>query len=452
MDSHDYDLSKSFNDNHLDSVNDLDELCSLTCKNENLDSKIDNNNFTKQSNISNHNISNKQTYPPLLNPKEVDYRQINPKLAWELNLPLPDNYKFVWVSNGGSGSEATMVFFEHCHVNLEAYWYCEKEKYERDFNMLISKPLEYNIICIHPRLVGLKYISLLQKTDFLYVAGDVISRLKVGLNHLADMQEQIKYEHRNPKLTIPITYTPPILKYSFPNKNGLPDTAQLNSYMCNIYTGFYEFLCNATPYIKNLYLLNADDLGKNNAFSTFKKLHHIFSFPQPPNDKKLFLQRVNMFRGGLCAMPVNLHINLSGIKSQIIINIMPYRLSLSLKHKINITQHFFTSPIFIDDMEILLLADEKDFRELAQHNDTLTKTKQYLIDYIAALEQSVIKTKAELVNEIDILQYLKTNKDICVELMGYLHDEIRYFKTYCPNIVASWKYYQEFEKIYKECL
>lgn len=39
-------------------------------------------------------------YPPLLNPQDLDYESIPTDLAWEMNLPLPKNYDFMYFSNG----------------------------------------------------------------------------------------------------------------------------------------------------------------------------------------------------------------------------------------------------------------------------------------------------------------------------------------------------------------
>ena len=44
-------------------------------------------------------------YPPLLNPKKLDYTKIPAEVAWDLNLPLPPYYQFVFF-----GSHALWIF------------------------------------------------------------------------------------------------------------------------------------------------------------------------------------------------------------------------------------------------------------------------------------------------------------------------------------------------------
>ncbi|EDP2687118.1 DUF2972 domain-containing protein, partial [Campylobacter jejuni] len=56
----------------------------------------------------------------------------------------------------------------------------------------------------------------------------------------------------------------------------------------------------------------------------------------------------------------------------------------------------------------------------------------------------------KLFKEEDILNYLKKNKDLALKLKGILDKDYIHIKKHRPDIVASWKYYQEFEKMCKE--
>ncbi|HFP7754364.1 TPA: hypothetical protein ACHDRY_001774, partial [Campylobacter jejuni] len=49
-------------------------------------------------------------FPPLINPNTVDYFNIDAKLAWKLNLPLPQFYKFVYWGSHGAGNTGFGVF------------------------------------------------------------------------------------------------------------------------------------------------------------------------------------------------------------------------------------------------------------------------------------------------------------------------------------------------------
>lgn len=49
-------------------------------------------------------------FPPLLNPKQIDYNKIPSSVAWELNLPLPQKFKFVYWGSHGAGNTGFGVF------------------------------------------------------------------------------------------------------------------------------------------------------------------------------------------------------------------------------------------------------------------------------------------------------------------------------------------------------
>ncbi|MBD5164954.1 hypothetical protein [Helicobacter sp.] len=51
-----------------------------------------------------------QPFPPLLNPENIDYHQIPCEVAWELNLPLPQKFKFVYWGSHGAGNTGFGVF------------------------------------------------------------------------------------------------------------------------------------------------------------------------------------------------------------------------------------------------------------------------------------------------------------------------------------------------------
>lgn len=390
----------------------------------------------------------------MLDPKTIDYNLIETGIGWELNLPLPNNYKFVWVSNGGSGSEAFMSFLEHCGVNLEPFWHETKEKYVLDFNMLVSKPNEYNILCVCNRgIEHTKYIHLVEKRDFIYIAGDVISRLKTALNHLNNdkMANIITHSVRNPTIDTPKKDLFPTLRYYLEDSNGLPSIKRLNTHILYSCTGFYEFFSYTKSYINNLYVMGTDDLSAENAYKTFQRLYEIFLFPKAPSDKKLFVQRANKFRGGLYVLPISLWIQLADI--QIAIEIMPYRLSLNLpskESKINISQEIFSREIIIDSMEIVFMIKQDEFEQLIKDGKTFDKVKLYVTEYIGMLEESVDHNKSQLVNEADILLHLQANKSHREQLRNLMKAEAEYFKTYCGDIFSSWKYYQEFERMCME--
>ena len=112
-------------------------------------------------------LDTKHPYPPLLNPDSIDYEAIPAELAWEMNLPLPTYYDFLYISSGASGSAATFKFFLECKVNIGDAVVC-KNYYMQNYSRFLTHKYEKNCLfsyCnyMHTQQDSLKYRSLLRK-------------------------------------------------------------------------------------------------------------------------------------------------------------------------------------------------------------------------------------------------------------------------------------------------
>ncbi|MEG25545.1 DUF2972 domain-containing protein, partial [Campylobacter jejuni] len=58
--------------------------------------------------------------------------------------------------------------------------------------------------------------------------------------------------------------------------------------------------------------------------------------------------------------------------------------------------------------------------------------------------------RKKIINECEILNFMRINPDILMKYKNKLDKELVHIKQHRPDIVASWKYYQEFEKMCKE--
>ncbi|ENJ8750192.1 hypothetical protein AB2A77_000958 [Campylobacter jejuni] len=63
-------------------------------------------------------------YPSLLDPKKlndqaekINYHNISGELAWKMNLPLPENYKLIWLWAACSGTMAIYTFFNYSDIS-----------------------------------------------------------------------------------------------------------------------------------------------------------------------------------------------------------------------------------------------------------------------------------------------------------------------------------------------
>ncbi|HDV7400369.1 TPA: DUF2972 domain-containing protein, partial [Campylobacter jejuni] len=118
------------------------------------------------------------------------------------------------------------------------------------------------------------------------------------------------------------------------------------------------------------------------------------------------------------------------------------------KEYINFTKEFFDKPLKYENLGIFLKPQE--FERLKQDSKLFDVAKRYLNNFIEALEERIDLEKAKLFKEKDVLNYLKENKELRVKLKNILDKELVHIKQHRPDIVASWKYYQEFEQMCKE--
>ncbi|EAK4521443.1 invasion protein, partial [Campylobacter coli] len=101
-----------------------------------------------QENYTNH------PYPPLLNPNYIDTDASRhcAELAWDLNLPLPKHYKFIYISPHGVGAAAFLRYLnEACNVFCLASWmlpYDAKERYCINYMCLNDKNISDQAINI----------------------------------------------------------------------------------------------------------------------------------------------------------------------------------------------------------------------------------------------------------------------------------------------------------------
>ncbi|ECT4085680.1 TPA: DUF2972 domain-containing protein [Campylobacter jejuni] len=66
------------------------------------------------------------------------------------------------------------------------------------------------------------------------------------------------------------------------------------------------------------------------------------------------------------------------------------------------------------------------------------------------LEQKIKEFESRKVTEIDILEWIKQDQDLILSLKEMFERELICIKQLRPDIVASWKHYQEFEKMCEE--
>ncbi|ELR7022756.1 DUF2972 domain-containing protein [Campylobacter coli] len=422
------------------------------------------NDFNEKYKKENH------PYPSLLDPKKlndekekINYKNIPAKLAWEMNLPLPDNYEFVFLSGGLSGHAAMMSFFNVCgigylyhHMDLMKNRYIDYYHFSRIENLYSIITYGQYSLTQGMNNIG-KYLTLINKIPILFLVRDPISRLKTGVNHPI----------LNPKSMKEICLN-----------NDYSDVFKNKMYVGDIGKNFYysekpsmkylpRWINEDTMYQTSLCLLfsnrdityiDMEEIKPAKAFDTMCDLANKFGFKKP-TDKKFFEGVMNGDLAGF--IPINLFIDK---KNLIYNNKVIYKDNDSIhlqitstnliefykqsKEYINFTKEFFDKPLKYENLGIFLKPQE--FERLKQDSKLFDVAKRYLNNFIEALEERIDLEKAKLFKEKDVLNYLKENKELRVKLKNILDKELVHIKQHRPDIVASWKYYQEFEQMCKE--
>ncbi|EMV9609765.1 sugar transferase, partial [Campylobacter coli] len=136
-------------------------------------------------------------YPSLLDPKKlndknekINYKNIPAELAWEMNLPLPRNYRFIFITGGSCGHMAMFLYFKLLKINRNWTSETEKEKYKIAYNVFIASK-EYNIFsCQWIQMTRKLFYLADAEVPLIVLLRDPIERLKSSTNHIVKHSTQ----------------------------------------------------------------------------------------------------------------------------------------------------------------------------------------------------------------------------------------------------------------------
>ncbi|WP_373447862.1 DUF2972 domain-containing protein [Campylobacter bilis] len=400
------------------------------------------NDFNEKYKKQNH------PYPSLLDPKKlndknetINYHNIAAELAWEMNLPLPENYEFVFLAGGLSGHGAMMSFFNDCNIRcLQQDLQTETKRYYGLYNFLQVKG--YNIIRYEQVLPCnySKFFKLItKKVPIIFLVRDPIARLKTGANHpfrknlvRIDLKKASHFNFF-------------IRKYLVNIRNGhkiyadIPSLFPLNIYISSNYflqaTILNHFIANEIIFI------DCAEIFPPKAKNTILNLSQKLKF-SAPSDSLIYKYNANNYF--MAVLPIILQID------KILVHITTSNyINLNKQFDlINICTLFFDQPLKYENLGIYIKPE--DYDNLIYNHNSFLLLQKYLKEFMIILEQRIELEKSKLFKEEDILNYLKENKELRLKLKNILDKELIHIKQHRPDIVASWKYYQEFEKMCEE--
>ncbi|TBR78658.1 DUF2972 domain-containing protein, partial [Campylobacter novaezeelandiae] len=382
--------------------------------------------------------------PSLLDPnklkdinEELNYHSIDANLAWELNLPLPDNYEFVWLQKDSCASIATVTFFNFLVKKFDTLVWSPEYKHYYSLMKLKTASIHQS----HYRLLYLLPYNI----NLIFVARDPISIIKHALNHvrLSEVYYGVKEIDLLTNINSSLFHKPYYHYTKNPYKIEISDIETIILNHGDYYFNTHKRLEILKNKIKNIECLEFSELNTQNAFNTFTRLAHKYNFT-PPRDPLIFQGRANRHQGDLLVLPVNLYIDKN---CKIIIT--THQIHSNKQGFIEISKEIFENRNLMFD-NLILLIKEHDYISLKNNQVLFKKCKNYLNDYIDALEKHEIDIKNNLINEKQILEYFKDKKDLRIKLKKLLDDDLAYVKENHPEYIEKWKYYKEFEKMCEE--
>ncbi|ECP6145365.1 DUF2972 domain-containing protein, partial [Campylobacter jejuni] len=419
------------------------------------------NDFNEKYKKENH------PYPSLLDPKKlndekekINYKTIPAQLAWEMNLPLPDNYEFVFLSIFGAGNSVMKMFFHKCDIGTRFGQILDaKKEYIEMFYFLMNNSAK-NVLTIpgFPIEQREKLIFMVQKNvKCLCVVRDPIGVYKTLVNHRGYMPDRKAFFYQNESFKKMFFG----VRYRFYNKNAEKWISHMRPTLDSLYSSLYLSGHERMNFSTKVHLLKSitevvyvdmSEIMPSNIFKTLKTLSKKFNFKLPESIKLFFSKPLN---GGdfLYLLPKTLIIEKDFVWKRFAIACESnFEFLITQEQYLNeqVKKMINVSNIFVDSVAPYNILVYTNNDKMLKNENFLAFIKRYISVIIKKLLKVSQDEKAKLFKEEDILDYLKQNKTLCLQYRDYFDKELIDLKKHRPDIVASWKYYQEFEKMCEE--
>lgn len=371
---------------------------------------------------------------------ELDYRLIDANLAWDLNLGLPKNYKFLFWGSHGVGNFGFSNFMRKLKLNNIYYMNYNDSRldYVNFYNSLLVN--SYNYISIRDFNSVNKFFFLLPLDNHsVYLVRDVISSLKhhinfnwQGGNYLNiinfGMDSKKVWDNRIAYIT---------------NPTGVAQNPDLSS-IIRILTQpvFHDYTLMKVLSLKSVYIIDMSEIINGKAFETIDKLSNYFGLNRPKLKDKIFYDTI--FGEFNTLLPLNIEINqLLQLNQSVIVSIKCKQLGSLETNSINID-----NLIQFSHSRFSVFTHKNNVKILQNHVKIYEKLRLYINNLINALKlQKDIEDKKKI-DEKQVLSFLEQNPQIAKKFKKILDEEhLTFIKEHRPDIVASWKYYAKFEKI-----
>ncbi|EPT0398167.1 DUF2972 domain-containing protein, partial [Campylobacter upsaliensis] len=410
-------------------------------------------------------------YPPLLNPDKLNdenyilnYEKISANLAWEMNLPLPRRYEFIHLSTFGSAYAAMQSMYSWCGVNALCLWNPNdaKDTYLHHYARLMcskEKPCciyldGFNLQVLHQ----IKFFKLIDApVSVVAVVRDPLARLKPLINHLSGCRPIMRFN-----LTFSQDEVLDSVRY-YDNTSGEAKRPVVE----NIKSGASGYgknnaikfsLASRIYYLnKKVHYIDMNDISGEKTFDTLKQLAKELHF-DPPKEELKETKLKGKINGGdfLGLVPRTLVVyskdvdrkckDESSLKRSDVVELVITTESHTSLDKIVDLSRELLGELTMESL-IIYTTNLKAYENLKKDTKTLQATQIWLQNYVKRLKEVIREENAKRINEEQILNYLKKDKEVREFYRKNWKKELTHIKANRPDIVASWKYYKEFEKM-----
>ena len=374
---------------------------------------------------------------------------------------LPQNYNFIMFYFHLSGHTALQHFFKLCGLNeiiLRHFIDGGFVKLYESKRALKALKNEKNFLSIYHDYKfqnnPLPTNKILPPSTIFMNVRDPFSVIKTYINHKAIKVEKLDYNRQ--------------IKVSFLNEDPFesldrityaqgeqPSFASLKFSNGMIDGVCFNYFSIAKPFLKNhtIDYIDMKEFMPECAFETLSNLANKYKFSPPKESQKNeFSKLIHNDFGGIL-LPFYLQITKDdcrggGLKKDITIKICetsPFIETDVLDIKESILQK---ECAFYNDLSFYI--DKNNEKYITENKELLIKLQNYCIEFIKALEYWVDFHSKKKIDETAILNFVNKNDGLKRQMKNLLDKELVHIKQHRPDIVASWKYYNEFEKNFKE--
>ncbi|OCR13792.1 DUF2972 domain-containing protein, partial [Helicobacter pullorum] len=402
----------------------------------------------------------KHPYPSLINPKTADYKNISAQLAWEMNLPLPENYDFLFLLIHGAGTTSMSYYLTaFCGVSLNRRFGDPYSQYCDSYKILLEDSKNKKGVILAgefttKNIADKFYAMITKKCPALCVVRDPISTLKPIVNHLTHWNVQ-----KHGAIIREIDFSLDIdklvefkLPFLYSDNTGYPSLNAINFYdrVKNFNILQYRILALGER-LSWIYYVDMAEILPCKTYNTLIKLADRFGFCPPKNSKifEIILNNSSRHRARYF-FPKNYRVSVGGKNIALHLRIEN---GVSNDKFVNCISEFTSSEFLLGEQvgaTAYILAE--DLEKLKADDEAWRKTRDYLKELFYRLDQCCTRDMQKLIDEDKILEFFReeSNREVLIKHKAKFDEDLEHIKRYRPDIVESWKYYQEFLKICEE--